>query len=381
MIHEQRLHDLIEAFYRGSLTKEEEEELNIWFNSSVQDDLPYPDEEVLVRSRMFVRLMEDSGYVAKKNRIRLLRKWYAVAASIALLLTGGLAYYISGRMDIPDNRIIVAGKTDIRSGRSTAQLILEDGSVLDLDTAIGAIKIDGDVQYADGSPIKSSRLQQENILVSSRILKVKTPRAGQYRIQLSDGTVVWMNAATELTYPKEFPTDKREVMLDGEAYFEVAHDTRKPFIVKGEKQTVEVLGTKFNMANYSSRTTARTTLLSGSVNIHTRQGDRLLRPGQEVSSSERGTTVRDVYAEDAIAWKNGRFLFDNERLENVMEKISDWYDVQIEFKDTRLKAEKIFATVGRYENISVVLSKIEATGVASFVIEQDRIQVLPFRKK
>ena len=381
MIHEQRLHDLIEAFYRGSLTKEEEEELNIWFNSSVQDDLPYPDEEVLVRSRMFVRLMEDSGYVAKKNRIRLLRKWYAVAASIALLLTGGLAYYISGRMDIPDNRVIVAGKTDIRSGRSTAQLILEDGSVLDLDTAIGAIKIDGDVQYADGSPIKSSRLQQENILVSSRILKVKTPRAGQYRIQLSDGTVVWMNAATELTYPKEFPTDKREVMLDGEAYFEVAHDTRKPFIVKGEKQTVEVLGTKFNMANYSSRTTARTTLLSGSVNIHTRQGDRLLRPGQEVSSSERGTTVRDVYAEDAIAWKNGRFLFDNERLENVMEKISDWYDVQIEFKDTRLKAEKIFATVGRYENISVVLSKIEATGVASFVIEQDRIQVLPFRKK
>ncbi|MDR2285352.1 MAG: FecR domain-containing protein [Sphingobacterium sp.] len=384
MIHAQRIDYLIHAFEQGVLTVEEEEELNSWFNSFTASDLEYPDEELMVQSRMFVRLMDESGYVSKVRRLQKIRFWSRVAVAIAVFFIAGVAYYYTNSLSliVPKNSIVVAGKMDIKPGGNSAKLILEDGSVMDLEEGNGEIKMGEDILYSDGRSLKGSKEQLYKLSVTNPILKLKTPKAGQYRIQLSDGTVVWMNAETMLTYPKEF-TDKntRQIELEGEAYFEVAHNAAKPFVIKTDKQFIQVLGTTFNVENYPNRNVVRTTLLTGAVKIHTEHGDNMLKPGQQIIVSSEGTDIRNVHADDAVAWKNGRFLFYNERLYEVMYKISSWYDVPIAFKQVTLKSEKIFAAVSRYENISVVLAKIEATGVASFIIEKNKIQVIPHNKK
>src|SRR5690606_25369938 len=148
-------------------------------------------------------------------------------------------------------------------------------------------------------------------------LQLTTPNGGQYQINLSDGTLVLLNAASTLTYPAEFGENTREVILDGEAYFEVTKDPEKPFIVRTAKQRIEVLGTSFNINAYNNETTTKTTLLTGAVRINTSTNtdtdgeSRVLTPNQQsvVNDNQKAITVKQINPESAIAWKNGLFNF------------------------------------------------------------------------
>ncbi|MDR2283676.1 MAG: FecR domain-containing protein, partial [Sphingobacterium sp.] len=206
------------------------------------------------------------------------------------------------------------------------------------------------------------------------------PRGGQYQITLSDGTKVWLNSDSRLKYPLHFIGAERTIELEGEAYFEVSHNY-KPFVVKTDRQRIQVLGTKFNVSSYSDNTVATTTLLEGSVRVSTPYGNNLLAPGHELVVTTSGSKMNEVYAKDAIAWKEGLFVFDNITLDDVMDKVSRWYNVDIHFVDEGLKKELVFAVIQKSENISVVLDKIASTGIATFKVERGHINVTKNKKK
>lgn len=259
-------------------------------------------------------------------------------------------------------------------GGNRALLRMEDGEVIALSTSKTGIQMDKGLRYTDGDGLGASlALQPDQV----QQLQLIIPRGGIYQVILSDGSKVWLNANSTLTYPSQFLAAARTVSLEGEAYFEISKN-RKPFIVKTAQQEVNVLGTKFNVSSYSNRNEERITLVEGSIQVKSPFGAYLLHPNQELITDAHKSFQQDADAEDAIAWKGGIFLFDNMKLADVLLRLADWYNVDFEFKDERLKSELIFALVKRSDQISVVLQKIADTDVAAFDIQKTKIIV---RKK
>lgn len=369
-MNRQRLINLINAFQSGYITPSEREELMNWYFSVADQENEYPEEENMVKARMLYRLMEDSGYIKDHKGSKWRNVWsYSIAAAILIFIAFGISTFYKTEKSELTNRIVTTEGYDFKAGTNSAQLILENGEHVALSSAHEGIQMGDHIKYLDGSQVSSDKVNDPQA-----ILTLRTPNAGQYQVSLADGTKVWLNAGTTLRYPKQFNEQSREVELEGEAYFEVEHH-EKPFIVKTSKQKIYVLGTKFNVSNYSEQQINRTTLLSGKVKIETDKGVKHLKPQQELSISAAGIQVSQVIAEDAIAWKNGMFLFDNETLESAMFKIAKWYNIRYEFKDPEMRRERIFGVVNRSENISVVIEKIESTGVAIFTIGKDGVEI------
>ena len=199
----------------------------------------------------------------------------------------------------------------------------------------------------------------------------------QFKVILPDGTLVYLNAASELRYPVAFTGSERKVELTGEAYFEVTKNKAMPFIVHTAKGDIQVLGTHFNIMAYSDDPSMKTTLLEGSVKISqpAKNITKMLKPDQQAVLSDIGIKVIDVNAEDAVAWKDGIFLFNDDHLDDIMKKISRWYNVDVEFNDETLKKEMYSGTVSRFAQVSQVLKKLEALGGVSFRIEPHKIIV------
>lgn len=204
---------------------------------------------------------------------------------------------------------------------------------------------------------------------------IETPRAGQYQINLPDGTKVWLNAASSLRYPSRFSGSKRIVALTGEGYFEVAKNKQHPFVVKTDRQEVQVLGTHFNINSYTDESSTNTTLVEGSVRVTTLDGkNRLLKPGEQSQLKGDEIEVSDVDTENVLSWKNGDFVFKGDDFKSIMRKISRWYDVEViyqgDFDDL-----KFGGYISRTKNISSVLSIMESTGKVHFNIKDKRITV------
>jgi ferric-dicitrate binding protein FerR (iron transport regulator) len=204
---------------------------------------------------------------------------------------------------------------------------------------------------------------------------IETPKGGQYQVVLPDGSKVWLNAYTSLKFPVSFNNQKeRRVELSGEAYFEVAHNKDLPFRVVTARQTVEVLGTHFDVNAYSDDAVTKTTLLQGLVRITAASRSAILNPGQQAKLT--GTLdVSEVNTAEAIAWKNGYFNFDDEKLENIMRSVSRWYNVDVVFEDQSLKKETFGAVTTRFANITTLLKMMEQTGDARFNIQGTTITV------
>jgi len=198
---------------------------------------------------------------------------------------------------------------------------------------------------------------------------------------LPDGSNVWLNAESSLTYPTSFSSFiERKVELKGEAYFEVAHNKEKPFIVhtlslsEDMNQEIEVLGTHFNINSYENEDAIKTTLLEGAVRIKTPRTEAILKPKQQSSLGKHGLRVVTIDTEGAVAWKNGYFMFDDEGLESIMRKIARWYDVEVEFQ--KVNKEQMFSgTVSKFTDVAKVLNKLELTGGVHFEIIERRIIV------
>ncbi|HET7117192.1 MAG TPA: FecR domain-containing protein, partial [Hanamia sp.] len=204
-----------------------------------------------------------------------------------------------------------------------------------------------------------------------------TPKGGQYKVQLSDGSQVWLNAASSLKYPTAFATSERIVELKGEGYFEISKDKTKPFKVKlADGSEVKVLGTHFNIMAYENEKSKEVTLLEGSVEITKGNIEQSLTPGQQARIiSSKIILVNSVDTDQAIGWKNGQFIFHDADIQSIMKQVARWYDVDIKYETTN--TQHFNATISRKESVLRLLHILEETGQIHFKTENKTIYVLP----
>ena len=268
-------------------------------------------------------------------------------------------------------------KTTILPGSNKAILTLQDGSKIVLnDVKDGTLAQQGNtkvVKLATGQLV-----YDKTGTASAKVLynTMTTPRGGQYKLTLPDGTEVWLNAASSITYPTAFAGNERDVSITGEAYFEVAKDKSKPFHVTSGNQTIEVLGTHFNVMAYADEDAIKTTLLEGSVKITENNEAQILKPGEQATVDKNGglkISVADI--DDALAWKNGYFKFNRVNIKYIMRQLARWYDVDLVYEGS-VPHDEFVGKIGRGENIEDVLHILELDHV-HFKIEDKKIIVLP----
>jgi Fe2+-dicitrate sensor, membrane component len=267
----------------------------------------------------------------------------------------------------------------IAPGTEKAVLILSDGSEHDLTSGEKTIKA------ANGIEIKNTgtKLEYSSKGDQAGELKYNTlriPRGGEYFLVLSDSTKVWLNSETTLRFPVQFAANVRNVELTGEAYFEVTKNEKVPFIVSSGNQQVKVLGTQFNVSSYLENANIYTTLVEGRVEVTTSLNPNekiVLTPSEQscFTKGENQLTKRNVDVNKYVAWKSGRFVFENETLEDIMKTLSKWYDVQVVFNNESNKKLRFTGNLERYSNFNEILKKIEKTNEVKFAITNNQITI------
>lgn len=387
-----RSEQLIDRYLSGEATPEERNELEaLYMQAAAKKQLPdfaETDGEEIGRMgkeswlELISKIKRSKARSAiKGNKARSLVLWpgkagggtiWKVAAAVAAITLGVWLFYASdlsgllgGRHPEPSlSSRASRDLNDVAPGKNTAMLTLSNGEVINLDTNRNSVVV------ADS-------------VTSVTMLTASTPRGGTYQLVLSDGTKVWLNAGSKISFSSQFNGKQRKILLEGEAYFEVAHSKAKPFVVESEGQKVEVLGTHFNVNAYKDESEVKTTLLEGSVEVSSeaKSGMRYrLKPGQQslFRSWENGAAqlqTIEVHAAEAIAWKEGNFIFNDEDLESILRKVARWYDVDIVY-ESKPAGVSLLGAVSRSKNVSAVLNALEQTGKVHFRIEGRRIVVM-----
>lgn len=306
----------------------------------------------------------------KAGIVSLFRNRWAVAATLAVLLGAGLWLFLARNTAVTDPMVAAAA---IPPGGNHAILQLGNGEQIPLDSLHGNIMVQGNLTVNNDS----GALNYRGTAAVAEYHTLHVPRSGQYRLQLPDGTIVWLNAASSITFPTSFTGNKRDVAITGEAYFEVAKNTAKPFQVKVNQMYITVLGTHFNINAYSDEPNTRTTLLEGAVRINAGSQMTILAPGQQAQLEKNNalTVLNHVNVEDVIAWKNGYTVFDNADIEAIMRQVSRWYDVEVVFEGNIPKRHFV-GGISRQSNLADLLKVLEFENV-NFTIEGKKIIVKP----
>lgn len=234
------------------------------------------------------------------------------------------------------------------------------------------------VAQRDTTNSKPLPVADQHIADQPRHNKLYVPKGCDFYIILADNTRVWLNADSRLEYPSIFPPDRREIYLEGEAYFEVAKENGKPFIVKTKSLDVQVTGTSFNVTAYPDEASVLATLLEGSVNVM--QGEQplcALRPGEQcvLNCASGNWEVNRVNPQSFIAWKSGQFFFDNQSIENIMHTLARWYNVQVVFENQELKTELFYGTIPRADQITQVLDMLVLTKTMTYEIKENIVYI------
>ena len=308
-------------------------------------------------------------------------KWRRIAAIAAVVLVITSACYLLLR---PPVTLQTAYHNDVAPGSNKATLTLANGTQINLDaTQTGEIAKQGNISIkkaANGQIVYDlSKVDAHNGNTAIAYNTITTPNGGQYQVILQDGSKVWLNASSSLKYPTVFDRHQRVVQLTGEGYFEVMHNALKPFKVNTSHQVVEVLGTHFNINSYANEPAVKTTLLEGSVKVTTDIASgklsRMLMPGQQAVANTGNIDVNPADVQEAVAWKNGYFVFKNEDMGSIMRKVERWYNVEVVF-DGDLKDKRYEGSISRFKNVSELLRKFELTEDIHFKIEGRRITVM-----
>ena len=295
--------------------------------------------------------------------------WTSIAASVVVLVVAGWWF---GREPEPKGGNVQIMAETIQPGQSRAVVTLADGQQVVLEQANRKIEeSDGTVLHSDSGALVYMA-NAEKITAKVMYNTVSIPRGGEYRLELADGTKVWLNAATELRFPVNFTGDMREVYLKGEAYFQVKRDEKHPFIVHTSMGAVEVLGTSFNVRDYEDEREVVTTLETGKVMYvsgNTRE-KVTLNPGYQVLEKESSPVeVRKVDPLQYTGWREGKYVFEDVALEDIMRTLCRWYDIDVVYANPAVKKFHFTGDLERYESISIFLSFIETGGDVKFKTE------------
>jgi len=377
-MNENEILALLKKYQEGTLSAEDKDKLDAWYLHKASNSNLQLNEYELEDSYEYLK-----AKLPFEQETKVIRIWprVAAAASIALLLGTGIFYFTKPKLET----IQVVEKTpDIAPGGNRGILTLSNGKqiVLAEISAKDTIAKEGEeVTIKMGANGVITYVINPNTAASKEDANsfntLSTPTGGQYNIVLADGTKVYLNAVSSIKYPTQFNGDQRVVELDGEAYFEVAKNKNKPFIVKSGDQDIEVLGTHFNVHAYTNESVIKTTLLEGSVAVSYKNQKEVLKPGQQSNVSEKFNKIgiKQVDTEAAIAWKNGRFKFDNADLKTVMRQLERWYGIKAEYRgdvsDVRFNGGTFMN-----KNLSEVLKVLELSNI-KFKVEGKTIIVYP----
>jgi outer membrane lipoprotein-sorting protein len=382
---ENRYQELAKKWLDNTITPDEKAEFAAWYNAGQDTPVEIPsafaENEDALRERILNKINQDikqgNGRIKK-----IIPRWLSIAAAI-ILFAGCFMYYyvhthrpaISHSLAHQKNPI----KNDVNPGGNKAVLTLSNGAKINLnDVKNGVLASQGQTvlkKDKDGRIIYETPANKA-VDSSSIYNTITIPKGGQFQVVLSDGSKVWLNSASSITFPTAFSKTERRVTITGEVYFEIAKNKHLPFRVVAGKQTVEVLGTHFNINAYADENTIKTTLIEGSVKVSADAQSAILKPNQQSSVLNRGTdkiSISTVDTDDVLAWKNGNFQFEKAEIPLIMREASRWYDVDIKYEGEMPK-RRFTGSISRNVNLSELLKMLKYTGI-NFKIEGKTIIV------
>jgi len=309
--------------------------------------------------------------------------WWRAAAIVTLIIgatIAGLTVWHNRKQNNAQTETARNIREDVAPGSNKAILTLSNGTKVILDSATnGNLTTQGNSNVVKLESGKLAYQVNRNGQRFSAIVynTLTTPRGGQYQLMLPDGSKVWLDAASSITYPTSFKGKERKVQISGQAYFDIVHDDKMPFIVAVNGTTIRDIGTAFNVNAYADEPVMKTTLINGEIEVRTNNQSNKLKPGEQLQVNANGQMKmsNDVDLEQVMAWKNGRFRFNSVDIQSIMRQASRWYDVDVEYKG---KINETFSGgISRNVNASQLLHILELTGKVNFEINGKKIIVKP----
>ena len=375
--------EIISKSFRGELTGEEREQLERWLAASGRHRHFYERARVggetnpiegLDGQVLQVRKKELMRKASEMNEKKIYRKqlrfmWYA--AAVVLPLVAGIGMWMN--MERKKSELVIAER--VQPGNGRVVLELHDGRTYFLDTTrVVETGIEGNFAKVESKFLVYEKQKSEELVYN----KIIVPRGGEYKLTLSDGTRVWLNSDSEIRYPVAFGKDRRTVFLSGEAYFEVEKDADRPFYVVLDDVEVKVYGTSFNV-NTHYRGRVQTTLVEGSVGMWVKLTgeERILKPNQmgEFYVEKNEVEVTDVDTYYYTAWRVGEFVFQNETIEDIMDRLCRWYDTEVFYANDGVKKKRFTGVIARFTDVADVLHLIGETATVHFELKGNVITV------
>lgn len=376
---------IIQKSLKGKLSESEERQLSGWRKVSDENERAFQrmiSEDFytigMEKLEMYDSRVAYGRFLQKKYQQRRKRRFLinmARVAAVALPFVIALVLYVGLNRE-EEQMVRPSLASNILPGTSKAVLTLANGQMIPLgkEATDSTIITDGTQISASGSGVTyASGVESESVVYN----KLEIPRGGEFCLTLSDGTRVWLNSETSIQYPVAFGAKERRVFVQGEAYFEVAKDAKKPFTVQFMSSSVTVLGTSFNIRAYPEEKRSQTTLAEGSVRIYSPGSSMLLKPGEqaEVSALSGEMVKQEVEVKNFTSWKDGRFVFEQQLLEDIMRTLERWYDIRVIFKDEGAKRISLSGNMKRYGDFSQVMKMLQMTGDVRFELHGNDVYI------
>jgi transmembrane sensor len=375
---------LIQKYIDGTASPEEREQLLNWYRSQQPETVDWPaateTEEKQVYDRMLSNI--DRHIDATYPQPVPLSKWYYIAAAAAIFLVGSFATFLYLDKAAPEKIQVLTFKNDIMRGVKNAIMKVVFGCLVFFEGEkkyIFAHKLGLNIARISDGQLAFDK-QQKDAQTGSGAPKyntISTPKGGQYRIILPDGTKVWLNAISSIRFPSYFSAGERRVEITGEAYFEVSKNKQMPFRVISGQQALEVLGTKFNINAYANEPQINTTLAEGSIRLNRINASEssILKPGEQAqlkTGSKLGAKIVPADLDEALAWKNDAFVFNDMPITEIMQQIERWYDIELVYNGPKPDL-RFTGIIPRNSNLSTFLKVLEGSGGLKFGIDHKKV--------
>lgn len=377
-----RLQEIAYQLRKGTVSDQEQAYFDKWYIHYKDDLLELPEDyagnPLEIRDRMHDNLLAQIAGETKAKTSRLPGILWKSAAAVAILVCG-LFFYMNRNQSGTAKPERPTAEADIAPGKHSATLTLANGKKIVLsDAGKGELAEEAEVSItkaADGQLVYEVKGGSQQG-TANKINTLSTAKGETYRVCLPDGSKVWLNAASSLTYAFSLnERGERWVKLNGEAYFEIARDKAHPFVVITDRQKVEVLGTHFNVNSYQDEPVTETTLLKGSVRVSVAGIEKVLRPGQGAKLGAKGLVVAEANVALMTAWKDGQMAFKKTDIQSVLRQISRWYNVEVVYQG-KVPDYTITGEVSRDESLSSIL-KVLALSEVNFELKGRKLVILP----